>query len=109
LEDAARRRRDLAIEGYLALRDAGPAGLGDFFAAAVRLVAGRVPQWRERWRAGAFGTAAATGGQLDQIAGGDAGYLAGGVVRRIARPPGPRRYGMCGLLTGYDPAAAVSP
>jgi mannose-6-phosphate isomerase-like protein (cupin superfamily) len=109
LADAARRRRDLAIEGFLALRDAGPEALAGFFAAAVRLVAGRVPQWRERWQAGALATAAATGGQLDQLADGDAGYLAGGVLRRIARPSGPRRYGMCGLLTGYDPAAAVSP
>jgi mannose-6-phosphate isomerase-like protein (cupin superfamily) len=109
LADAARRRRDLAIEGFVALRDAGPEALAGFFAAAVRLVAGRVPEWRERWQAGALGTAAATGGQLDQLAAGDAGYLAGGVVRRIARPSGPRRYGMCGLLTGYDPAAAVSP
>jgi mannose-6-phosphate isomerase-like protein (cupin superfamily) len=107
--DAARRRRDLAIEGYLALRDAGPAALEEFFAAAVRLVAGRVPEWRERWQAGAAGAAAATGRQLGRLAGGDAGGLAGGVVRRIERPAGPRRYGMCGLLTGYDPAAAVSP
>jgi hypothetical protein len=110
LADAARRRRDLAIEGYLALRKAGPEALAGFFAAAVRLVAGRVPQWRERWQAGALGTAAATGRQLDQIAGRDASYLAGGVVRRIRSDGGePRRYGMCGLLTGYDPAAAVSP
>jgi mannose-6-phosphate isomerase-like protein (cupin superfamily) len=107
--DAARRRRDLAIEGYLALRDAGPAALAEFYAASARLVAGRVPEWRERWRAGALGAAIATGRQLDQIAMGDGGCLAGGVVRRIERPAGPRRYGMCGLLTGYDPAAAVSP
>ena len=55
----------------------------------------------------ALGSAAATGRQLDQIAGGDAAHLAAGVLRRIARPSGPRRYGMCGLLTGYDPATAV--
>jgi mannose-6-phosphate isomerase-like protein (cupin superfamily) len=105
--DAARRRRDLAIEGYLVLRAAGPAALEGFFAAAVGLVGGRVPEWRERWRAGALGAAALTGRQLGQLAGGDAGHLADGVLRRIARPSGPRRYGMCGLLTGYDPATAV--
>ena len=70
-------------------------------------MAGRVPQWRERWQAGALGSAAATGRQLDEIAGGDAAHLAAGVLRRVVRPSGPRRYGMCGLLTGYDPAAAV--
>lgn len=113
LAQAARRRRDLAIEGYLALRDRvaadGLAALDGFFAAAIRLVSARAPEWRERWRAGAFGAAAATGGQLDQIADRDAGYLAGGVLRRIARPSGAPGYGMCGRLTGYDPAVAVDP
>jgi mannose-6-phosphate isomerase-like protein (cupin superfamily) len=104
---AARRRRDLAIEGYLVLRDAGPGALEAFYAAAVRLVAGRVPQWRERWRAGAFGTAAVTGRHLDRIAAGDAAHLADGVLRH-GLPGEQRRYGMCGLLTGYD-ASAVSP
>jgi mannose-6-phosphate isomerase-like protein (cupin superfamily) len=112
LADAARRRRDLAIEGYLVLRDRvardGPGALEEFYGAAAQLVAGRVPQWRERWQAGAFGAAAATGGQLDKIANGDAGHLAEGVLRRIARPSGPPSYGMCGRLTGYDPAAAVT-
>lgn len=101
-EDAARRRRDLAIEGYLALRAAGPGGLEEFYAAAVRIVAGRVPEWRDRWQAGAAGAAAATGRQLDRLGGGDAGGLAGGVVRRAGRPSGPRRYGMCGRLTPYE-------
>jgi mannose-6-phosphate isomerase-like protein (cupin superfamily) len=101
-EDAARRRRDLAIEGYLALRDGGPAALGDFFAAAVRLVSERVPDWRERWQAGALDAALLTGRQLDQIAGQDAGYLAGGVLGQSR--PGAVRYGMCGRLTGYEPA-----
>jgi mannose-6-phosphate isomerase-like protein (cupin superfamily) len=105
--DAARRRRDLAIEGYLALRSAGPERIAAFYAAAVRLVGGRVPEWRDRWQAGALGAAAATGHQLDRLAGGDAGHLARGVMRRIVRPTEPPRYGMCGLLTGYDPAAAV--
>jgi hypothetical protein len=100
-EDAARRRRDLAIEGYLALRDSGAAGLAAFHAAAVRLVSGRVPQWRERWQAGALGTALLTGDQLDRIAAGDASYLASGVLRRGS--PGARRYGMCGRLTGVSP------
>jgi mannose-6-phosphate isomerase-like protein (cupin superfamily) len=110
--DAARRRRDLAIEGYLVLRERvaqdGPGALEEFYGAAVRLVAGQLAQWRERWQAGAFGAAAATGGQLDRIADGDAGHLAGGVLRRIGRPSGPPGYGMCGRLTGYDPAAAVT-
>jgi mannose-6-phosphate isomerase-like protein (cupin superfamily) len=112
LADGARRRRDLAIEGYLTLRDRaagqGPAALEGFFAAAVRLVAARVPQWRDRWQAGALGAAVLTGSHLDQIADGDAAHLAAGVLRQIARPSGPRGYGMCGLLTRYDPGTAVA-
>jgi mannose-6-phosphate isomerase-like protein (cupin superfamily) len=104
-EDAARRRRDLAIEGYLALRDGGPTAVTEFYAAAVRLVSERVPEWRERWQAGALEAALLTGRQLDQVAAQDGGYLAGGQVRRSRT--GARRYGMCGLLTGYEPA--VSP
>jgi mannose-6-phosphate isomerase-like protein (cupin superfamily) len=112
LADGARRRRDLAIEGYLTLRDRaaeqGPAALEGFFAAAVRLAAARVPQWRDRWQAGALGAAVLTGSHLDQIADGDAAHLAAGVLRQIARPSGPRGYGMCGLLTRYDPGTAVA-
>jgi mannose-6-phosphate isomerase-like protein (cupin superfamily) len=111
-EAAALRRRDLAIEGYLALRDrvaaSGPGALEEFFAAALRLVSRRVPLWRDAWRAGPLEVATLTGSQLDQIAGGATGHLAAGRLWRIGRPAGPRSYGMCGMLTRYD-AAAVSP
>jgi mannose-6-phosphate isomerase-like protein (cupin superfamily) len=100
-EDAARRRRDLAIEGYVLLRASGAAALESFYAAAVRLASGRVPQWRERWQAGAQAAAALTGDQLDRIAAGDSSYLDGGTLRRGSL--GPRRYGMCGRLTGVSP------
>lgn len=110
-ELAARRRRDLAVEGYLDLRDQvveeGPTALNAFYAAAARLVANRVPQWRDLWRAGALETAELTGGQLDDIAAGKAGALASGSLWRIGRPTGPRAYGMCGRLMRYDPAQAV--
>ena len=109
LEAAARRRRDLAIEGYLALRDQvatdGPGALDDFFAAAVRLVAGRVPQWRERWRAGALAAATLTGTHLDSIAAGQLAHLTAGRVQRASRAGAPRDYGMCGRLTRYGPVS----
>jgi mannose-6-phosphate isomerase-like protein (cupin superfamily) len=109
--ERARQRRDLALEGYLALRDRvaadGPAVLDDFFAAAVRLAAGQVADWRERWRDGAMTTAALTGVHLDEIAAGVTGHLASGGLWRIERPPAERAYGMCGRLTTYPPATAV--
>lgn len=118
-EQEARRRRDLAITGYLVLRDQvaerGPGALESFFAAATKLVAGRVPGWRDRWRAGALATAALTGAHLDEIAAVAAagpdqssrvtGHLAAGGVWRI-EPSGPTAYGMCGRLTTYPPSRA---
>lgn len=109
--DAARRRRDLAIEGYLALRDQvaadGPGALDGFFAAALRLVGARVPEWRDRWREGPLAAAALTGSQLDQLGAGLPGQLDAGGLWQLERPAGQRGYGMCGRLTRYDPAAAV--
>jgi mannose-6-phosphate isomerase-like protein (cupin superfamily) len=110
-EDEARRRRDLAITGYLALResvlDRGPVALEGFYAAAMTLVSGRVDGWRERWRDGALAVASSTGVHLDEIAGGVLGHLAGGGVWRIPAPTGPSSYGMCGRLTTYPASRAV--
>lgn len=98
---AARRRRDLSLEGYLRLRSGGEQALAEFHAAAARLTGGRVEDWRERWRDGALATAEGTGRQLDALASGVADYLASGGVQRISRPDGPKAYGMCGRLTTY--------
>jgi mannose-6-phosphate isomerase-like protein (cupin superfamily) len=79
-EAAARRRRDLAVEGYLTLREALIAGDSGpyraFQQAAARLVRARVPAWRELWRTGALATAERTGAQLDALESGDPAYLA---------------------------------
>src|SRR5262249_13545271 len=69
--ERARRRAALAVSGYLKLRaqvaEHGPAALEGFYAQALRLVAGRAPDWRERWQAGARGVAELTGEHLDNI------------------------------------------
>lgn len=110
--DRARRRAALAVEGYLALRDEvadrGPAALEDFYAAALRLTAGQVPDWRERWRAGARATADLTGEHLDEIAAEVPGHLTHSSLWRIEPPPADNRlYGMCGRLTTYPPTRAA--
>lgn len=95
----ARARRDLALEGYRALREA-PEGLAAFHRAAAALVRPRIDAWRERWRRGARAAAEATGEQLDRLARGDASHLADAVVR--AEQPSTRgRFGMCGRLDAY--------
>jgi len=105
LEAAARRRRDLAIEGFLALRDQvladGPAALQPFLDAAVALTAARVPDWRRRWRGQAAAVSELTGQQLDGIEARDAAHLRAAGLVRVPHPAGPRSYGMCGRLTPY--------
>ncbi|MEU6669173.1 cupin [Streptomyces sp. NPDC046727] len=103
-EAAARRRRDLAVEGYLVLREALAAGddgpYRDFQRAAARLVRAKVPGWRELWRAGALATAERTGAQLDALETGQPDYLADAT----AYETGPTRlggFGMCGRRDEY--------
>lgn len=105
-EEVARRRRDLAVEGFLALRERveveGPeAGLADFYAAARRLVEPRLPSWRERWESGPLAAAQESGRQLAALVDGDTGHLGAGGVFGLAAPTYDR-YGMCGRLSAYD-------
>ncbi|MEU9207991.1 cupin [Streptomyces sp. NPDC048415] len=98
----ARARRDLALEGYRALRDAdGPEPLAAFHRAAAALVRPRLAEWRERWQRGAVAAAAATGDQLDRLERGDTSHLAAAVVR-AEQPSAYGRFGMCGRLDIYE-------
>ncbi|MGW2638334.1 cupin [Streptomyces sp. NPDC001348] len=103
-ERIARARRDLALEGYRALREAsGPEALAAFHRAAAALVRPRIAEWRERWRHGAAAAATATGEQLDRLERGDAAHLAGAVVR-AEQPAEYGKFGMCGRLDVYPGA-----
>ncbi|MEV6962590.1 cupin [Streptomyces sp. NPDC051207] len=101
---AARRRRDLAVEGYLALREAALAGdTGPFLGfqrAAARLVRDKVPRWRELWRAGALAAAERTGAQLAALEAGEPGHLAEATAFRAA-PTRRGGLGMCGRRDEY--------
>ncbi|MFB7848314.1 cupin [Streptomyces sp. NPDC056053] len=103
-ERAARARRDLAIEGFLALRESteagDPAPLAAFHRAAAALVRPRIEDWRDRWRRGAAAASAATGDRLDALERGDGGYLADARVH-AERPSGHGKFGMCGYLDVY--------
>jgi mannose-6-phosphate isomerase-like protein (cupin superfamily) len=100
-ERIARARRDLALEGYRALRYAvGPEPLAAFHRAAAALVRPRLAEWRERWERGARAAAAATGEQLDRLESGDASHLADAVVR-AEQPSACGKFGMCGRLDVY--------
>lgn len=99
----ARARRDLALEGYRALREAdGPEALAAFHRAAAALARPRLAEWRERWLRGAAAAAAATGEQLDRLAEGDVSHLADALVR-AEQPSAYGKFGMCGRLDVYGP------
>ncbi|WP_424860546.1 cupin [Streptomyces sp. MMS24-I29] len=104
-ERAAFARRDLAVEGFLALRRATEAGdpgpLAAFHRAAAALVRPMAGEWRRRWREGAAAAAAATGDRLDALARGDGGHLAAAAVH-AERPIAHGRFGMCGRLDVYS-------
>ncbi|WP_237324608.1 cupin domain-containing protein [Streptomyces sp. CBMAI 2042] len=103
-EHAARARRDLAVEGFLALREAADAGnpepLAAFHRAAAALVRPRVGEWRARWEQGAAVAAAATAAQLDALGRGAGDHLAEARVHG-QRPVERGRFGMCGRLDVY--------
>ncbi|MEU6923082.1 MULTISPECIES: cupin [unclassified Streptomyces] len=103
-ERAARARRDLAVEGFLALRRATEAGdpepLAAFHRAAAALVRPRAEDWRGRWRRGAVAASEATGEQLDAVARGDGGHLADARVH-AEQPAAYGKFGMCGRLDVY--------
>ncbi|MEV0566030.1 cupin domain-containing protein [Dactylosporangium sp. NPDC050588] len=103
---AAFRRRDLAVTGFLMLRDKGPDALGEFHAAAARLIAPKLPAWREKWERGALQAALETGRQIDALAAGDASHLGHGGISVLPQPSEHGRHGMCGLLDTYHATAA---
>lgn len=111
-EQAARRRRDLAIEGFIALRkriDAGDHGaLTEFYRAAVRLKHGSFADWEQRWWAGALAAAHETGQHLTRLGDGDLTHLTEADIH-VLDPPAAQRLGMCGRLDVYDPSSGTSP
>jgi len=103
--EGAFERRSLAVAGFDVLREAAVAGdfgpLREFHAAAVKLVAPQLPEWRRRWAEGAMRVAQATGSQLDSLAAGVAPHLSDADVHELAEPTERGRRGMCGLLDTY--------
>lgn len=104
LAQAASRRRDLAVEGYLPIRDALIAGddrpLVAFREAAARIVADRAESWTRIVRDGPLSQAQLTLDVLARMTAGDASHLADAVVTDAREPE--HRFGMCGRLRAFD-------
>jgi mannose-6-phosphate isomerase-like protein (cupin superfamily) len=106
-EEGARRRRDLAVEGFLALRQTfatkGAPALSEFYQQVVGLLKAKAPAWRQLWQSGPVSTIHRTESYLDALAEGAAGYLASGSVYEmpIDGERENRKLGFCGTLRTY--------
>ncbi|ATE55952.1 cupin domain-containing protein [Actinosynnema pretiosum] len=103
--EAAARRRDLAVAGFLPIRDAvrdgDPGPLRAFHAAAAALVEDRAAGWVDVVRDGPLRQAERSLGRARDLAAGTASHLERATVRRASGPREPR-FGMCGLLRPID-------
>jgi mannose-6-phosphate isomerase-like protein (cupin superfamily) len=104
-DDAAvRARKDLAVEGFTTLMEAGSDALRRFHDRAAALVAPSVPSWRQIWQDGPLAAAEQTGVHLASLAAGDAAHLADSAVHVLPPPGVERRYGCCGTLGVIQPS-----
>ena len=105
--EAARHRRDLAVEGFgTLLREFeanGVAALEQFYGSALKLVQSRIDAWRERWERGPLAAAQRTGEQLQELQQGRFDHLFEGRVYELPAPGDDRKLGMCGTLGVYLP------
>jgi mannose-6-phosphate isomerase-like protein (cupin superfamily) len=109
--EAARRRRDLAVEGFAALRERfeerGVAALEEFYRAALKLVQPKIDAWRTVWEGGPLAAARRTGEQFDALQRGRTDHLLDGAIYALPPPAEPRRLGVCGTLGVYLPEGVM--
>lgn len=104
--EAARARRDLALEGYAQLLEAIAAEgadvvMGRFYALAARLVQPKIQRWQEIFEASVQAQTDQVRHQLEGLGAGRADRLSDSAVIRGRLQTGgetPRAYGMCGRL-----------
>jgi mannose-6-phosphate isomerase-like protein (cupin superfamily) len=104
-EGAARRRRDLALEGYLELKEgvlrSGVAALAEFHAAAAKLVGRNTAQWAAFLDQGAEYQADLTRRHLHSLESQESFFLQQGETRMGKRKTR-RIYGMCGRIETWE-------
>lgn len=105
-EQSARRRRDLAVEGYLRLAKEIGAGnveaLAEFYRQAIALRADRLDAWESVWRSGPLAAAQRTAGHIAALREGWIDHLLAAGLRAEQPPEADERaFGMCGRLDTY--------
>ncbi|WP_221584241.1 cupin domain-containing protein [Microbacterium sp. G2-8] len=101
----ASERRDLAVTGFLALRDALTAdgsALEAFHLAAGALVSERSATWEAIVEDGPLAQAQTSLAHAQAVAVGDVAHLADARLFQADPPRGSARLGMCGHLTAFD-------
>ncbi|MCU1568556.1 MAG: Cupin domain protein [Pseudarthrobacter sp.] len=102
---AARRRRDLALEGYEELHRAvlreGPEALLEVHRLAAALVRPNVNRWKQIWAANVRNQMETTEKALSDLEAGSAASMAAAAVMRAEQRP-QEGLGMCGHLTTWE-------
>lgn len=105
VEEAVRRRRDLAVAGFLrlaeSLADGDPEPLREFYDSAVALVRPAVAGWRRTWEDTVARQTRHTAEVLDALERGDGTHL---TEATLLESPPEARWGMCGRLHTHDVA-----
>ena len=105
--EAARRRRDLAVDGFSVLRERfekqGVAALEEFYRTAARLVQPKIDAWHAVWEGGPLAAARQTGDQLEALRHERVDHLLQGAIYDLSAPGEQRRLGVCGTLGVYQP------
>jgi mannose-6-phosphate isomerase-like protein (cupin superfamily) len=111
--EAARRRRDLAVEGFLALRKRveteGITALAPFYERVVHLLKPKASVWREVWQTGPAATIRRTEQYLNALSSDSSEYLSDSTVFEIPFNPETeiRKFGFCGTLRPYLPEGII--
>lgn len=110
LAERARRRRDLAVTGFVQLCKAVDAGNSDallrFYHRAVELRHHLAPGWADLVRSTAAAQVTRTGEQLAAIGNGSITHLLEGRLHHAPTEGPAPTFGMCGTLARYDVSGA---
>jgi hypothetical protein len=107
----ARRRRDLAVAGYIKIHEAVQQGdfgpLHAFYEAASALVKSRSEGWEAIVRERPLSQAEYSLAVTQALTRGEHSHLSESAVYRAPMPNDERGFGMCGRLRAYDVANAT--
>lgn len=109
---SALRRRDLAIEGFEALRGQARSGntdaLATLFQRAAVLKKSSLPTWKKLVKEGPAREVRATSLRVSSLAIGDPAMFLQARIQETKPVDGPAAFGMCGRLDVYQPEGTIT-